>query len=264
MRRWRGAAVLAALAATVACIDFTVDGDALGSLEFVPPAFPSIDAGDTLRDSLAQVAPLRGMVYRADGRPDSDAPVQFTLVGSGTGARIVGNLLVADPLGADSTSRTIAVIASTGSLQSQIRTMLVVRRPVSYTIEGDSVRNIFYRLFPLPSDTFPELKVNLRYASAANAGVPGYITRFSIRRGLTVLPATDTTQSYWLTDTQGRPSAVDTTGTLGDASRRLMFRLRSGQVPIDSSVRVVAEVRPARRGEPVRSVSWRILVQPAR
>lgn len=262
MTHWRRLAGMTGLVVTGACIDITVDGDAIGSLEFVPPAYPSIDAGDELRDTLGQITSLKARVFRANGDPDTTAEVTFTLLRS-TGARVDGNRLIADTLRGDTASRTITLFAATGGLQSQSKTLTIVRSPTLFVVDGDSNVSINYRLFPAANDNGSDLKTSLRFAQALNAAVPGYITRFRILRGTTRLPTTDTTQSYFLLDGSGRPSDLDTTAAAGDASRRLVFRRRAGQPDRDSSVVVVAEIRPARPNQPPRQVRWRIRVQPA-
>ncbi len=252
---------LAATVTLVSCIEITIDGDALGSLEFVPLAYTSIDAGDELRDTLGRPAPLQGRVFRANGDADTNAIVEFSIL-TGTGARIAGKRLIADSLRGDTASKTLTLFAATGGLQSQSRTITIVRAPSVFVADGDTLRRITYRVIPLPTDTFPDLKVSLRSSQAQGAGVQGYLTRYTIRRGNTILSTTDTSKSYWLQNESGRVSDLDTTGVQGDASRRLIFRRRSGQ-PERDTVQVTAEIRPLTPGGPPRRVQWRVVVQPA-
>jgi hypothetical protein len=251
-------------AAATGCIDITVDSEAIGSLEFVPFPYPSIDAGDTLRDSLGRATPLRANVYRADGAIDPSTPATFisldtVVTGPSTGGFIVGRLL-----NFSAGSFTARFLATAGTLQSQPRSIVVVPAPDTiFSLTPSQVDTIRYSAPAAASDTSRALGVKLNGKNAgAPIGVPSYLVRYSIRNTAgQLLPTTDTTQAFFLVDDAGRLSSVDTTDASGMASRRLRFRIRQGQAAIDS-VRVMARVSRGLRLVPGDSVTWRVVVRP--
>lgn len=261
MRR-RGAALVLAAALTFAgaCIELTVDDSKIGSLEFVPYAYPSIDAGDTLRDATGAVSPLQARVYRADGTLDDKVPVTWVVFDSG--AKIVDGRLVANALAANATSMTVNVLASAGGIQSLRRSIKVVHPPTGFASTTTGQRlTVRYALIPTPtSDTFPELSTKVT-RSNATIGVPGYVVTWTLRSGNQVLPATDTTASFFLLDGSNRVSAVDTTDDTGAASRKLIFRKRDGR-PSTDSVEVLARVRRGRSITTTDSLRWVVTFQP--
>ena len=89
----RGVLALLSLIA-VACIDLSTDPDEIVAIEFGDLPWPSIVAGDTLRDASGAIAPLMARLFDGNGDP-ADGPVEFLV--QEPGLRIVnGNMLVAE------------------------------------------------------------------------------------------------------------------------------------------------------------------------
>lgn len=244
-----------------ACIDITVDGSELGSLEFVPLPYPSVNAGDTLRDTLGNAVMLQARIYRADGTVDDQAVPAF--IAFDTIAHVVNARLIAGTLPAGTASATARLIATAGVLQSPQRTIIVVPAPDSFgRADTTTVFQVRYSLPPAASDTFPSLATRVtRSVSGSTFGVPGYLVRFRVQKAGQPVSISDTTGSLWLADDGGRVSSIDTTDGSGNASRRLIFRLRSGR-PARDTVEVLADVRRGTRipaGPPIR---WTVLVGP--
>ncbi len=251
----------AVLLALTACIDITVDGSELGSLEFVTLPYPSINAGDTLRDTAGRVVPLVARVYRADGSLDGQAVPAF--LSFDTLARITGQQLVAGTLAPTTVSSTARILATAGGLQSSVRTITVVPAPDSFARnDTTTLFQVRYSLPPSPSDTMASLAVRVsRTAATGTFGVPAYLVKFRVEKGGQPVAIGDTTGSFWLADESGRVTSVDTTDGSGLASRRLIFRLRSGR-PARDTVEVLADVRRGTRipaGPPIR---WTVQVGP--
>ncbi|MBL8961086.1 MAG: hypothetical protein JNJ98_14620, partial [Gemmatimonadetes bacterium] len=207
MRARRAGRVGALLAAGIvaACIDITVDGDELGSIEFVPYAYPSVNAGDTLRNAAGALAPLQAKVFRNDGTVDPDAKVTF--IALDTTVTIAGSWLIGRPLGT-AASATARIVAAIDGLQSSPRLVTVVPVPDSIVRDGTaSVVDLRYSFPPATTDTNPTFgaRVTRRNGSAV-VGVPGYVVNFQVLKGNQALVVTDTAGSYVLTDDAGRPS----------------------------------------------------------
>jgi hypothetical protein len=245
---WRLARLLACagVVAAVACIDITVDGDGVGSLQFVPLPYPSIDVGDTLRDAGNNVATLTAIAYRANGDVDTTLRPTFVLLNGGVTLDTATRYIVGAPLGRDpaanrdSTSRTVRIIASVPGLQTVARTILVVPRADTVHVdESKLVDTILYSLPAASTDVSDALQVTIgQKATSPDRIIPsaGYIVRYKVFKGTTQIPAND---------------------TLGAFSLR--FRIRSGQATVDT-VTVLAE---AKRGNRLsREIRWTVIVRP--
>lgn len=261
----RRAAWALAVLTSASCVDITVDKGAIGSLEFVVLPYPSVDAGDTLRDSLGKVAPLRGNAYRGDGSLDAAIPIAFlsfdtTVTLDASRGFVVGKRLSF----AAATSFPARLVASAGTLQSGQRRLDVVPRPDSVEAPKAGKDSILYSVPSSPNDVSSSLTVRLFQKGSTALGVPSYIVRFKLlsKRGDTVLVANDTSRSFVLQDDAGRLSSVDTTDAQGQASRKVRYRIRSGAPSIDT-VRVLAEVRRGSRIVPGdTTLKWTVVVRP--
>ncbi|MBC7894776.1 MAG: hypothetical protein H7066_05150 [Cytophagaceae bacterium] len=244
-----------------ACIDITVDSEALGSLQFVPLPYPSVDAGDTLRNASDIVEPLQAVAYRANGTPDPDIPVTFVALDTGLTLPATTNLVLGNALPATTPSRSVRVIASATGLQTTARTLLVVPKADTFATDPALLQDsILYSLPSVSTDVSKEFKVKIgKKNDATILPSAGYIVRYSLKRGTTTIPATDTLGSFTFQDASGRVSAVDTTDPGGDASRVLRYRVRQGQPPVDT-VTVLAE---AKRGSRLGNVyQWTVRIRP--
>lgn len=259
--RWRLAALLATglLAAGAACTDLPSDPKTPFALEFVNPASPSVIFGDTLRDSLGFVAPLRAIAYNIDGDTIRDAAVSFAVVpvkvdSSGTKidstpARIVGGALVVADTHHVYATRTFRVYAQTGGIQAVPVPLTVTRRPDTLLVIGDSVLTMtlsFRDTLPLS----PAINVRLRHTpvgaeAAGDTTVPAYLVGYRI-----VLPASAATDTSYVSLSNGsRVSRWDTTDAGGTASRQVRVHLfrypftkapKAGTDTVYDSVRVEA------------------------
>ncbi|MCC6318926.1 MAG: hypothetical protein IT361_14705 [Gemmatimonadaceae bacterium] len=246
----------------IACIDITVDGSALGSLQFVSLPYPSVDVGDTLRDARGVVAPLTANVFRADNTPDPAVPVSFLALDTGLTILATTNTVVGRALPAGQPSRSVRVIASAAGLQTPARTLLVVPAPDTLGRVGTRTQDtIAFSLPAAATDTSRSLTMQLGVKNGATVvGVPGYIVRYTLRKGSNVLPASDTTQAFFFVDQSGRLTKVDTSDNSGFVSRNLRFRIRQGQAQRDT-VEVLAEAR--RGGRMARdTIRWTVVIIP--
>ena len=212
------------------CIDLSTDPDEIVAIEFGDLPWPSIVAGDTLRDASGAAAPLFAQLFDGDG-DRVDGPVEFLVQNSSL--RVVnGNLLVAEPT---ATGR-IDIIASTTGIQSVASGIDVVARPDSIAPEG-IVAPLEWVVPDDPSlnTSAPILVKVLSNTTTTPTPVPSWIVRYQLEAGGRVIPENDTTQ-IWLASENGRPSYSDTTDAAGFASRRVRLRVAPGLTPPDSAI----------------------------
>lgn len=228
--RW-GGAIVAATIVVAACIDLSTDPDEIVAIEFVELPWPSVVAGDTLRDSTGAVAPLVARLFDGEGDVVS-GPVEF--LAQKTSVHVVaGDLLFAD----DTATGNAGIFASTTGIQSTVRLVEIVEAPDTIAAAG----TIAPLAWVVPDD--PQLNTSqplgVRVVSASGTGVRSWIVTFQLEAGGREIPANDTSQVFLVAE-NGRPSRADTTDLSGNASRRLRLRVTPGQVPPDSAVITVS------------------------
>ncbi len=251
-RRWSRLVSLCAAVGTAACIELSVDPTAIGSIQFDAPPAPSIVKGDTLRDTTGAVARLHARVFAANGDELTDAEVLFTNTDSLVTIED-GNLVVStrDTVG------TAKLYASAGGLQSNARSIPIIRRPDSIA-PRITVDTIDYRAVTSGSslDT-ASIGFIVRSGTSTVASVR---VSFSLYRGGALL-APDDTVTYALVTSVGRVSTVDTTDASGLALRILRVRIPSGSTPTDT---LVVRAHTALGGAPLKgdTIGVTILVRP--
>jgi hypothetical protein len=234
-----------AVIGAAACIDLSTDPDEIVAIEFVDFPWPSVVAGDTLRDASGAAVPLRARLFAGDGSEVIGGPVDF-LVEDG-GVRVEeGDYLVAD----DTTTGVARLRASTTGVQSVMREIDVVPdAPDSLAADG-TVTPLQWVVPDNPEqNTSAALGVRLLalHDEEVPTGVASWIVTFELEANGVTVPPADTSTLYLVSDA-GRPSAVDTTDSQGRASRRVRVRIAPGFTPPDT---VFVTVRAARRGVPV-------------
>jgi hypothetical protein len=238
-RCWSGAVVAACMAVT-ACIDLSTDPDEIVAIEFVDFAWPSIVAGDTLRDSTGAVAPLVARLFAGDG---DEVTGQVEFLTQRNSVRVVaGDRLVAD----DTATGSAGIIASTAGIQSVVRQIEIVAAPDSLAADGTIVPLDW--VVPDDPQVNSSQPLSVRVYTAAAAGVRSWVVRFQLEAGGRRIPESDTTQIFLIGD-NGRPSYADTTDLQGRASRRVRLRVAPGLVPPDSAIITVSA---AWRGAPLK------------
>jgi len=238
----RSGVFVAATLVVAACIDLSTDPDEIVAIEFTDLPWPSVVAGDTLRDALGAAAPLVARLFDGDG-DEVSGPVEF-LPQKATIRIIGGNFLVAN----DTATGSVGIIASAAGIQSVARPIDVVAAPDSMAASG----TITPLAWVVPDDpglnTSQPLGVRVFSTGGATPkGVGSWIVRFTLEAGGRQIVESDTTQIFLVGET-GRPSYADTTDTQGAASRRVRLRVLPGSVPPDSAV---ITVRALYRGVPL-------------
>lgn len=252
-RAWRRCAlgVASAAATGAACLDFSTNPDEFAAIELRPFPSPAVVAGDTLRDSLGQVAPLEAVVFDGSGDP-VEAPVEFIARDTLVTVTATG-LAVAK----DSVDGVSEILASTVGLQSAVRRLDVVPRPDSLEASGtiDTLRWVIPDAPATNVSTALRVRLLNRTASGVQA-VRSWVVRFRLEfRGVPVPP--DDTSLVYLVGETGQPSSVDTTDVQGFASRRVRLRSGPGLSALDSAV---VFVEAQHRGAPVAGAPVRLVV----
>ena len=224
------------------------------AVEFDSLPFPAIVSGDSLRDSLGRVAPLRALALNASGALISDAAVQY--IALDTGLTIDASGLVT----AQGRGGTVRIVASVNGLQSISKTLQIARRPD--TVIATSARDTTL-LFTIPDSALRNVSgmLGVKLITGDSAGgvttTGGWLVSYQAFFQGTPLSLSDTTRaSLW--DDGTRVTSLDTTASNGTAGRRL--RVRSLLLPTkpDSFV-VIATVRY--RGAPVRGSPVRFVIR---
>jgi hypothetical protein len=240
--------VLAATIVAVGCFELSTDPDEIVAIEFAEFPWPSIVAGDTLRDATGAVTPLVVRLFGGDGDVVVGDVEFLTLKSS---IRVVaGDLLVAD----DTATGQAGLFASTSGIQSIVRQIEVVAAPDSMAPDG----NVIPLQWIVPDDPFTNTSqpVGARIFSTSNSGVRSWIVDFQLEAGGRVIPPTDTTQIF-LVNESGRPSYADTTDLNGRASRRVRLRIAPGLVPPDSAIITISA---SYKGTPLKRSPVRVVL----
>ncbi len=236
--RWRQAALGAAVLAA-SCIELGTDPNAIGAISFDGIPYPAVVAGDTLRNEQGRVTPLRATVLSGAGATVPDAKVEFF-------TRDTSIILTPDGrvIGKASARGVARLFATVDGLQSVTREIDVVARPdtVAFVSAPDSL------IVSAVDTTNNSADFRLRlFTKATGQGVKGFLVRYVLAfRGAPVAPGD--TSRILLVNEAGRPSAVDTTDSNGDAGRRVHVRVPQLSGVSDSAVvrfRVSAAAYPA-------------------
>ncbi|HEX7120998.1 MAG TPA: hypothetical protein VF178_01420 [Gemmatimonadaceae bacterium] len=247
-RRWLAGAVLAG----AACIDLSTDPDEVVAIEFLEPAWPSVVAGDTLRDDQGQVAPLQALLFDASGDVVSGIPVTFLARDERVRITEAGLLI-----GVDTADGPTELLASAPGLQSNVRRLEVVPSPDSISA-GPAVDTLRWVLPDVPAtNTSPDLSARvLHFGDDDTTGVRAWIVRYRLEFGGQEVPPGDTSLVY-LVNASGRPQSADTTDVNGSVALRVRVRPGPGLGALDSAV-VTLEAQY--RGVPIPGGPIRVVV----
>jgi hypothetical protein len=213
--------------------------------------------GDSLRDTLGVVQPIRVLVRNNQGAILEDAPVRFLYVQSARDSA----------LEVDSTTGVVFAARRTGSGETQIAarlgTAFQVLIPIRVTNAPDTA---FAVRDTVLNTTVPDtgrvgaernsvpVQMQVQYEDEAETlrGVADWLVRFAV-----VEPANeqnDSTRAVFLVNENYRPARLDTTASSGLATVRLRARLEQLFVPGSgvTSDTILVEAVAWRRGVPIK------------
>jgi len=222
---------------SIGCIDLSSNPNEIVAIEFPDLPWPSVVAGDTLRDQSGSIAPLNARLFDATGAQVAGQGVEF--LSRDTTVSIFGGNLVVGRSSADGPAR---LFASGAGLQSIVRQLEVVRRPDSLAREG-TIDTLRLSLPDAPTNVSGDMRVKVltREPNGGVKGVRAWNVSFALEYRGQVVPASDTSLVF-LVNEAGRPSRTDTTDAAGRASRRVRFKAGAG-IPALDSVAVIAEAQ---------------------
>ncbi len=245
--------LIAAIAGS--CTEITTNPSIVTALEFDSLPYPAVVTGDSLRDSLGNVVPLRAIAFNSAGNVIANAG--FTYLALDSGITIGPGGFVT----AQAHNGTVRIIASAPSgLQSSPESLIVARRPDSLVATSALIDTVFYVLPDNPVSNVSSslaLRVATFDTTGGILGTQGWLVSYQVFFQGKAIPVTDTTVvALW--NTASQPSLVDTTASDGSVSPRL--RVWPAGLPTTAeSVTVVANVRY--RGAPVRGSPLTYLIQ---
>jgi len=209
----------------VACLDISSPVTGIVSITTVLAPIPSVSVGDSSRDTLGEIQPLRVYAFGPNGDTIRDARVVFFALDTTKKLHIDSLTGIAH---GDSLSPNAAVSARVtpasgkGSLQTPVVPYPVVPVPVSAAKDSDVT---LFAFNPTVQDTLssellsPPLSVTVK--GSGNTVVQKYLVSFEIIRS----PHSKNGQpTVILSDDASKLSSVDTTDASGHGSRRLRVR----------------------------------------
>jgi hypothetical protein len=243
VRRAIGLALGAGAAIGVACTTVGTDPKHVEIVELEPPAFPSIVAGDFLRDSLGQKAPLRPHAFNAQGDTIPDEP--FGYVSPDTTVTIDATGVVTAKNNVDVQAHLYATAAG---LQSDVRTVDIVPSPDSLVPKNALDSIPYVRPNPSRSNVSPALTVTLwgTRPDGTAGTVKSYVVSFQLLFHKRLLSPTDTSAAYLLDApslTSRKQTWLDTTDASGVAGRQVFVNIDSVTKAVDT-IFVIATIHP--------------------
>ena len=240
-------------AGALSCGEVPTLQDDIAYISAVDLPAPAVAAGDTLRDSLGNVAPLRVHAFdRGDVEiPDVTATFVITALPSPVSITEDGFVSASDTASAVQTVTLVGRIG--GRLQTTPASLLVVSQPDSMAHASAAVRDT-----TLPAlDTMRVVVTGLN-ANGTRVAVPGIIVHYRIAGVFGSAPEGATAILTLDGRTVSRPdstASADTTDGAGETSRTLVV----AGTGVDSVV-VLARARSL-RGQPLRGDSLRFILR---
>jgi hypothetical protein len=246
---------LGTVVAVIACTDPGTDPNAVVAIRFDGSAYPSIVVGDSLRDSLGALQPVRASGLNFKGNPVADAKIVFSSPDTNLRVLNTGSVFARSRKTDGSPARLFATV---GSLQSQPDSLLTVPRAdsIKATVEADTAFGASLSDADLTFSLFGDTVAN-----KPKLVVPGWLVSFRVRYRGVELDPTDTTIAFACRVTSRRIlSTVDTTDASGRAGRRLCLR-GAPRSPADTAF-LIATSRLRKVGSDPISAEIRLLFLP--
>lgn len=211
-----------------ACVDIPTGADDVLSMQVNPLASPSVVVGDTLRDSLGVVTPVRITAFNYSGDVVSSAAPRFTILDRGIRVDSITGVVVGD-----SVRSSARILASLSGLTSTA-TIAVTLRPDTVAL-SNSRDSLSYSLTDTAANVSNAIGVRVLHGTTADSAVASYFVSFRILSPTTAGLAV-------LVDDNRRASSADTTDASGEASRRIRLDPTKLVALVDSVI-VQASVR---------------------
>jgi hypothetical protein len=231
---------LAIVSLAGSCTDVVTNPAIAVAISFDTLPYPSVVAGDTLRDSLGRAAPMRAIAFNSSGGVIASAPIRYIAID--TGITIAPTGIVT----AQARTGKIRIVASVNGLQSIVETLTVARQPNAVVPVAPLTDTLFYAPLDNPG-TNVSCPLTVRVTTADTAGgVPatqGWVVSYQAFHDGQPLVQSDTTLATVWDDLSSNATLVDTTIVDGTAARRVRVRSLGLSVSPTDSVIVMATVR---------------------
>lgn len=249
------------LVSAVACTEVGTDPNAVVALRFDGSAYPSIVAGDSLRDSLGLLQPLQVTALNYKGEPVAGATAAFS--SPDTGVRITADGVVISR-GPKADASPVRVFATIGSLQSQPDSLFVVPRADSIRADKDvELGRIAGTLGSTGADSLRFFVYGHPADGGSPVAVPSWLVSFQLKYHGVVLSPTDTSVAFvgeTVRDTLRTLRFVDTTDTQGKAGHRVFVKSIPASVSEDT-IFLIATIRTRASDAPPLSAETMILLR---
>lgn len=233
---------VAALLLGTACTEVSTDPNAIVAVQFIGSPYPSIVAGDSLRDSLGALQPLRATGLNYKGDPIEGAGFVFSSPDTVLRVYETGDVF-ATRRKTDATPAR--VFATAGKLQSVPDSLFVVQRPDSFKATKPT-DTIFVNNAIGGSSSVESRMIFSVFGDTASgkpkAPVPSWLVSLQLRHQGTTIEPTDTSYAFTFEIVNNKRIAtyIDTTENTGAASRRVFVRTLS---VAEDTVVLVATIR---------------------
>jgi len=242
-------------AAAVACIDMSAPKGA-ASISLLQLPSPSVVRGDTMRDSLGNVAPVTVTSYNVNGEPIPEIPFETFVLDTMFRAHFtLTHLLLGDKLG------NVTVVGQASGVQTLTVNVPVTVRPTTL-LRGPKDPDDTLRA-PAGSDsaTSPgHVLLKTIVKGAGDTTVQGIIVHYRLTK--TLPSSSNTVPSVFISDAALKPMSADTTDAQGNAGKRqvtVFTRLLTGPV-LTQPDSVVVEATASYKGAPLTGAPLRIAI----
>ena len=233
-----------ASAILLACTDIPTSAGEVLSFQFVPLPSPGVIIGDSLRDSLGVVTPVRVRGFNYQGDTIETLDVRFAAVDAGIQVDSLTGIVTGD-----SVLSAARIQASVKGL-SGFASIAVTYRPDSVT--GSNARDsLSYSLTDSTLNVSAPIGVRVLHGALGDTSVAAWRVSFLITG------VADTAMAQ-LIDDGGARSLMDTTDASGVGARRLRIDVKHLVSPVDS---VIVQAFVRYRGVNVRGSPMRLVLK---
>ena len=248
MSRRAGAIPLTILSGAIfiaACVEIPTGANDVLSIQFNPLPAPGVVIGDSLRDTLGIVQPLRVTAFNYSGTEIENPPVTFSAIDRGITVDSVTGIVRGDSV--RSNARIVATVRGL-TVTAQVA---VVQRPDTLG-EANSRDSLSYSVLDTAANVSAPIGVKVLHTTATDTtGVASYLVSFQI-----ISPG-DTVLARLVGDGSAR-SSLDTTDASGVAGRRIKLDVTRLTNLVDS---VIVQAFVKYRGVNVRGSPARLVLK---
>jgi hypothetical protein len=243
--------LLVATVIAAGCIDLSAPGDGVLSLSPFRLPYPSVVAGDTLRDSTGAAVPLRVVALDARGDTVADPEVSFLVSAPSAISVSPAGFLT----GLQLSESPVRIVAQVGGLQVEARVDVVPRPTDAVRASPEELPPVTYLPGSGQTALLRSADLSVRVESVTGSTVTpvrSWLVSYEITRMPAGVPGG--AAPAYIGSENDAESRVDTTGSTGVAMRRVVIRqaLLAGVVADTVEVRATVRERGTQlQGSPI-------------